>query len=479
MSTLPSLDPVYKVDRLLLQSLNSVSQIKTASEKSYLLVQPAEAWGSRILNTLSLKPARYTGPISPASDYSNRMIARRVGDLFDATLQSLTRQAFLKEDYLSEVSEGEYLIAFDKSWILPRLQKYFQEELTFELSRTPLIRERIASDYSVGQLKLTGEVLPWNKLRIVPFKDYVAVFAPVTREEAEKILLYLYSPTFLERASVVVNFSPELAFDFVRCNPVTYLQYQNWGVLSSDVLSESALNSIICGELSFNFPGVNDLTGAFATYLLAESTFYQWPLRWEAPVLYVGDAGYLQGLDLWEHFGRILNIHTREHPLFQELPSQSAAFALASSTDLKCFYHQGKYYAAVPSTVPVATDCGTAVESCTATQELDFSLIEMISPLTAVTREDSRTLALQYLSKLGYNTSPNPEPYHNNIKLISEDESYYYYASSGRRLELISDKNFDEVQDLLQRGYFFNQKVKNMTRSYPGFIPGDPPILQK
>jgi hypothetical protein len=508
--------PVKSTDLLLADTLKIFGPLQSRTIfRTTKVLQSNNELSRQMLSHIKVWDGQYNGALSPTSDYSCYLVASGLRDRYDISCRKLIRNQFVENDYFGviayEIDQKRTLIAFDKNWILPAIAKYIEDEITYEIERPASLRERIAT-YNPMSLdpenpivrwdqipNLHGELFSINDITIYPFHDSAftttdgyssevyMIFAPVNRDEAEKIFLYLYRNVqlYTNMIQLTVRDMPiELAKDFQYLFPIDLTFLGNYVIISTDQMTRDRLEHVYkFDELSFEFLRLNDLTGAYATYLLAESMYFQYTLRWERNILFIGLCGYIQVLDIIEHFGQILNEIERQTPYYKELPNFSSAANLVANSDSKCFYHNGKYYAVLHENIQVPTVDNDQTP-------MEISRVELICPLIAITRQDTYNDARKYFQELGYDVNPNPEPYHNNLQLGYRTyeingivTTTYYYSSTNRKENDIHETKGpynDEIRIrlelLLRNGYFFTQRMRNITRGYPDFIPSEPPI---
>jgi hypothetical protein len=492
--------PIKTTDLLLTKALNPI--ITNNVSKNVVILSSASEISQKMLSSIKLYDAVYIGETSPTSEYSCQMIAAGLKDQYDIDNKRLKRNTFVENDYFSivadEVSQGKTLIAFNKNWVLPAVVKYIEDNMTYQMETTVALREKMAtynSDLSYDQVPfLNGQKFELKDLTIHSFYDSAftneeggkseafMIFAPVDKDEAVKIYLYL------NRDFTIYNYSSYITVKDVPINKLKDFQYlfpvelkfiDQYAIISTDQMTRDKLEHIYeMGEVYFPFFTLDDLTGAFATYLLAERTFYNYSLRWERNILFIGLCGYIQALDLVENFGSVLNEIGREFPVFQELLNYETAVVVAKESNIKCFYHNGKYYSA--GQVNVIDQMNSSDRS--------KSKVELISPLIAITQHNTRKEAQKYLQSFGYDV--NPEPYSNNIDLGYRtyeidgivNTIYYYKATNKDEIELheVNGLYNEEIRSnlelLLRSGYFFNKKMRNITKGYPDFIPSKNPV---
>lgn len=416
-------------------------------------------------------------------------------DRWNEDTRALNRLKRVNFDYFgviaSEELSGNTLIAFDENWIVPVIANYIKGENTYQTERTEALRELIAAKVTKGEWTnepqlVSTSTLSVDQLRLYPLYDFdvsqkqlYLVFAPVSLEEAEKILLYTYRDGRLYNYSsyqVIRDLPLAEAEDLEYLNPVTLDFVGNYLVVRSEQLTQEQLDSIVLfEEYPFTFHRLDCLKGAYATFLLAESLHYQFSLRWENQTLYVGLCGWIQAQDISQHFARILSDIDRERVKFRLLFGFNEAVRIAE-TGSKCFYTNGEYYAATCS------DCELPQVSNEPVQ-FDPSAAEAGHPFEH----------LEYLRLLGYRTETDPEPYHNDIQVgwITYQTDgrtftrYYYTSTRGANLDLWEapgerdEAVRTQLQERLQRGDFFDRKQRNLTSGYPEFIPSSPPNLSE
>jgi len=476
-----------------------------------------------LLTTIRLYPSTYLGRITPESLRGCHLIARQLGDMYDPEKKRFYRKEYLENDYLgvlaTEDARGNTLIAFDGDWIIAGINEYIDLEASYGVDRTESLRENIATLRPIlsagvpivrweNEPQLTGIKIPKNSLRIYAFNEtsliqregnpgasptdrknsqnrIYMVFAPISADEAEKVFSYLYRNIQLYSFSnylVVKNLLLSLARDFQYLFPVDINTVGDYIIFKSDKMSRDELERAFnLDEVSFQFSRLNNLVGQYAAYLLTESTYYRYNIRWEDRTLYIKGCGYIQALDLQDHFTQFLSDINREQVKFQKIPNFATAIQVAKITGSKCFYHLGEYYAALYEEIHPDKSYSSPI---------DPGEIEMADPLRAVHKGQLRSLALNYLSLLGYNINKDPEPYTNNIKLgyrtyqndLDIFTVYYYETTYGEEMDVheIECRNDPEIKEMLEKllqfGWFFNQKIKNITRGYPNFIPSIPPF---
>jgi hypothetical protein len=472
---------IKNTDLLLAEYVDILGKINTNKvSKDVVSLKSSNELIQQMLSYIKLYEAKYIGKITSTSDYSCQLVAAFLKDRYDIDNKRLVKNTFVENDYFGiisfEANKGNTLVAIDKNWILAAINKYITDELTYGMEDTVVLREKIAT-YNSGWDQdpfLGGQKLSINDLTIYSFQDNLMIFAPINKEEATKIYLYLYrdatfftNTRYLTLKDVAINKIKDFEYLF----PVNVDYLQNYVIFSTDQMTLEDLEHIYYfEEIPFKFPGLDDLIGAFATYLLAEKTFFQYSFRWEENTLYIGLCGYIQALDLLEIFKQTLNEVQKESPYYKELSNYVTAVEVASQTDSKCFRHNGIYYAALYKDITIPN--------------VDNHNAEPTYPLMNINRE--------YLQSLGYDTS-SPEPYFNNLKLgfITYEiegviSTVYHYSSTNRKevdLHEVNGGNSENVrlrlELLLQKGFFFTQKVKNIIKGYPGFIPSNPPISRQ
>lgn len=505
---LPLIISLHSLGKLHINPVETKS-FSTTSTLDVEIAGEAKSFSNVLLSTVKLYPSNYKGKVTTTSVRGCHLIADKLVDIYDAEDQKFQRKAYLENDYLGILAEEEAnnntLIAFDNSWILAGISQYIDLEAGRDVIRAQALREYIATikpvlyaDEPVARWQnkpiLTDTKISKQSLRIYIFNDesfkspdkkMYMIFAPVSADEAERIYLYLYRNIKMYsfyHYLIIQNLSLSIARDFEYLFPVEIDFVGNYVVLKSDkMLSHELQRAFELNEVSHQFSRMDSLAGCYAAYLLAEATWYSFEIRWEDRTLYIRNCGYIQGLDLREYYIRFLNDINREQVKFQKLPNFATAVDIAKKTSSKCFYFLGDYYVALPERITFEKY---------ATSPLDPAEIEMTDPLRAVTRKDLRSSALEYLSLLGYDVTENPDPYFNDIKLgyrtykvdLDVFTVYYYNTSTGDEIDLheITGKSNPKIQEelekLLQKGFFFDARTKNITSGYPGFVPNYAPL---
>lgn len=509
--------PIQSTDKLLVTALNSVQKIEINDG----IVQSYQPLGEQLLSKIQLYSSQYTGRVTPESLHGCQLIARKLGDLYSTQEKRFTRQQFLENDYMgilkNETEASRTLIGFGETSILPGIVDYFTLQKSYEQSRPEVLRETVATKYNgwSGSSQLTGKMLSLDSLKIYsvlesgatpgsksPTEMYL-IFAPVDVTEAGKVLLYLSRDIDLYSYSVylsVKDLPVASGLDFQYLFPVELKYFQDYTLISSDQFTQGDLDHLWkFREVKFPFPDLEPIRGAYGAYLLSESMYYEFLVLWDQGALVLGLGGWLQMKDLLEHYTQLLNEINRERVSFEELPDFQAAVKSAKTTNFKSFYHEGKYYRAVTKVTPteaplLPSQISGHPNELAAPVQVNSTIPELIHPLRAVTTRD-RIPALQYLEQLGYSVSPNPTLYQNKIKLgyrtyLNESDetkftAYYYITTHKEEIELHETygEGNQEVKDALewalQQGFFFNQEMQNITRGYPEFTPGIPPINRK
>jgi hypothetical protein len=494
---------VKKTDLLLTDALFPSMIEKNELSRDYVGLNSNDAKAMTLLSSIKMYDALYIGSTSLTSNYSCQVLAFGLKDRYDIDSRRLIQNPYIEHDYFNiianEVNQRRTLIAFDKSWVLPGIIKYIEDKITYSIGEPVNLREKLATynsdlqreewsefvetsqrgEWSEGRVK--GREIKITDLTTYNFNDLIMVFAPVNIDEAEKIFLYLYRDTqlytltnYLTLKDVPINKIKDFQYLF----PVEVRFMNDYVFVSSDQMTLEKLQHMYnFGEVQFEFPRLNDLTGAFASYLLAERTFFQYSIRWENNILYVGLCGYIQAMDLFTNFGLILVEIQKERPFYKEVLNYKTATSFVANSDSKAFYHIGKYYLALNTNqeIPLFQQ-----------ENYDHAKVELSYTLVANTQETRK-----YLKDMGYDVTPSS--YSNNLQLgyhtyeIDGNVStvYYYSGTNEKEIELHEvsgghDKLIQaKLETLLQKGYFFTQKMKNITRGYIEFTPSDPPINKK
>ena len=507
-------------DKALALSSKTLDEIKF-EKKSVITRNYRPSVQDFLLSNISLFPATYKGDLTPKALYGCQMVARKLHDTFDSNRRGFTHQKNIENDYLDIISKedakGYILVSFETDWSLAGISEYINKKAYYSINNSAIAREYTARFSSVESIsvwnsnpELSGYPLKIQDLHIYSFHDskfitnngnisnLFMIFAPIDVDEATKINLYLHRDTLMysNRSYLVIQdaYLPKVN-DFEHYFPVKVDFLVNYVIFSADskLFTHDMLEYMYTfGEVSFEFRRITELIGAYAMYLLAEATYYKYRMRWEDNTLYLKDCGYIQALDLREHFATIINEIAREGIFYELLPNFATASRLSYSTNTKCFYYQGRYYAALYNEVNI--DDVDFVD-------IDFekSQIEMFDPLNCIILDDfpndrvliTRPQVLEYLSMLGYETLSDPDEYSNSIKLgyrtyLSNSEKftvYYYKASDNTEVDVreISGAHNLEIKELLtkmvNKGLFFTQKVKNLTKSYFDYVPSDSPLM--
>lgn len=472
--------PVIKSSDLLLT--NSIKDIQNNYlSNNYIESNSKDINSKTLLSSIKLYEAYYDGVPSITSDYSCQILAFGLKDRYNPDTKRLNLKTFVDHDYFSiissEISQNRTLLAFDKSWILHGIIKYIQEDITYSIDEPVLLRQKLATYNSeewsnVSPQKNPSDIFNVSDISIYNLDDMMMIFAPVNRDEAEKIFLYLYRDVQLYTITNYITLKdvPKNKIkDFEYLFPVDVKFFGDYTFISSDQMTFQKLqHAYNFGEIQFEFPHLDELKGSFASYLLAERTSFQYSIKWENNTLYVGLCGYIQAMDLFTTFGQILIEIQKERLYYKEVPNYRTATSFITNTNFKAFYYLGKYYVALDldQEIPILSQ-----------NDNNYSITELSLPLIT---SDSK----EYLKNMGYDITPSS--YHNDLKVnyqtYETSTIYYYDATYEKEIELyeIKGKYDVELQNklerLLQEGFFFTQKMKNITKGYPGFTPSDVPI---
>jgi hypothetical protein len=524
-------------DLLLASSLNSFHQLKISDARQYATVMTDEPLQQELLKSIQTYPAQYRGRVTPEATAGCQLVAGKLHDTYSTEKRHFTRQKFLDNDYLGiiahEQSRGNGIVAFGPSWVLPAVAEYVNKSLNYDSVRTAVLREDILEmnprgnidwtndpgtlpdqfiDVTEESLLATGKIVTrptpkvfeLNQLNIYQFYDrnfleedgnlmpIYMMFAPVTVDEMERILLYLNRNIKLYsfwHSLAIEDLPLSAGSDFKYLFPVEISYVGNYTVISSAEISQNRLMHIYhLQEVPFSMPRIDDILGTYATYLLAEALFYEFEVWWNKRSLLVGMAGWIQAHDIYEQFGLILNDINRQNMRFVKLDNYLQATRYADQTNAKCFYYLGNYYAAINEEVIVDRNIQPETSPVS-----DPGLLEMINPLRGVVQVGHRRNAKKYLQSLGYDITPNPETLsvdlqlgHRTFEIEGKQVTVYYYRSThNQELEVHqidgpnNEKLKKELERLLQQGYFFDQKTKNTVKGYPGFIPSCSPVEHK
>jgi len=426
-------------------------------------------------------PAKYFGPVNDISNWSNRLLASKINDLFNISTQSLTYRTSLSYNFFEIIAEqtrdNKILLCFDKTWPLLWLKEYIEKDGALSIYNDEIIKEAdlawISGHREISKFKPSN--LKLSELSI--FQVYwggskqLLIFAPVTLDEANTISIYLYLNGFIRAYSSVYcvkNYPFVKTFEYLF--PISVTEINGFDVFHTKneegnfIIPRDDLEHLVdFGEVIFHLPELDELVGCYATYILAEDSYYEYKLKWSQNKLYIGQCGYVEAKVIYKHFTEIVT----------EIVKKKITFTKTALDKIKGkgFWYYGYY---------------TIEESGEKRRypKIDIGLIEMLGPLEAITREDLFKEAKIYLEFLGYQVLPNPDSYLNNIRLYYTEEKVtrYMYDSytTTHTIAWIYGNNDIEIHnilgELLHRGYFFNQTVKNITRHYPDFVPDYPPL---
>jgi len=513
-----------KIDDLfLVKPISLFHKVQITNQDKDVTIMTTDPFQKDLLQTIQTYPASYRGQIKPESTAACHLVARKLQDTYNPEKKRFTRRGFLDNDYLgviaSETSIGNGLVAFGPAWVLEAVADYVKHKYNYGIVRDAALREEILemnSDWrsnpgllpdqfvvdSENRTVPKSELFQFDQVRVYQFSDrnfldengnllqHYMIFAPVNVDEMERVLLYLHRNIQLYsfRHTIAIEDLPlQTGLDFKYLFPVDVSYLGNYTIIGTTEISQDRLHQIFNLQIvPFSFPRIQDILGAYATFLLAEALFYQFELIWIQQSLYVGMAGWIQAHDIYEQFGLILNDIAREEIRFRKLKSYTEAVQYAEQTNAKCFYYLGDYYAAMHGDDVINESISPKIDV-----DIDSGLFETINPLRAVVHEKYKTQAKRYLAKLGYDPSQDKQEYFIDLKLgyrtyqIEDDvvTVYYYKSTHDQEYQVykIYGKHDPEIKEklekLLQEGYFFDEYTLNLTRGYPEFIPSRPPQL--
>ena len=480
-----------KADLPLVETLGIYGQIqKQALESDFEMLFPETALQSTFMKMVQRYSSQYKGKITPETIFGCQTVSGKLRDQYDLKQHRFIRYEYLPHDYLGVIAKEEkrVLIAFDESWVLAGISDYIQGNYSTEMSRVIRLREQMAVIQNSGcsnVADLFAETPLLKDLAIYQFEKMFMVFAPVSTGEASKIQLYLNrniklydSNTYL----VIKDMALESALDLQYLYPVEISFMGNYLILSTDTMTLSALERIYhFNEVEFTFSRLDDLRGAYGAYLLSEALFYEFSIRWENRKLYVGLAGYIQAKDISEQFANILTEVNREVTRFQKFPDYRSTVDFCQKTNAKGFYHMGDYYAAIGPKTDEYSE-----QTLHEYKINELAQIESLDPMRAVVHPKLGFITKEYLRQLGYIivaseiSLPIIKLAYRTYELVGETFTIYFYkATHSGEMEIYEDRGVyrEEVnrrlEELLSRGFFYTQRMKNILRAYPGFIPGD------
>lgn len=438
--------------------------------------------------------AKWEGNLTPTSLFGINLIAGNFSDSFDLQTKSLEKTQAFSHDYFGILAkkekEGKTLVIMDGDWVLASLIKAFTQMEILNLTDDIMDKMEVYSffDQEIGSIQKRKDVDRYES-------EILMIFLPVDETVAQEILTYLYSDFQyfgMDHYLGLIGVLKSKLEDFQYYYPVKIIMYKEWAAVLSQVLDrEGMISAFYRNEVSRKYRTIDDLIGsysseirgslgAFATFLLAEATFYKFKYLWQGDTLILGDIGYIQALDLFDRFDKILSEIIGLNFKFLALSNFVAAQSVVNSTLSKCFWDNGLWWAAV--------------------QEIDLEKIKKIKGQKA-SGSFLETLGLTYkandypeeakkiFTALGYSYIEEKDDLSLKIPLTYrtykfKDEIVTEYFYVNRDLEVIihisegskSDRLFDLLEKALNKGLFFSRLVKNLIASYPGFIPSNPTV---
>lgn len=426
---------------------------------------------------------RYDGPVNPFTEHNCQLLARK----FQTTWEKGVFQRTFFYDYPALIAQesSQVLLGIERGWILKAIQDFLQGN---DLN-TPDLREAILAE----SYKLYWSPAPrenWDKLlsllKIYDLDDpelgeIYLVFAPITLEEAEAIQAFLavyreltgprnapYAPLLAVSISVRKNWEGWRIHDWSYLYPleVSYLgpyiifTTQEWDQRTMDHLFQYQ-------QFPLFFPRIEDMIGCYATFLLIEATGGEMELQWKDRTLFCGECGYLQVLDLRDHFLEICYEIGRQKVAFRKIPNYATAQNLTETTNCKCLYYHYEYYAVIPNGTQISVEM---VEGPDLPEEgLYFfpkSLMEGLGYHLAKVDPFYREIPL------GYRTFYDPET---DLRLTA-----YYYRTTALTEQVVhiilgenNTRVREKLQELVNNGYFFTKRSQRIMRAYPELVVGD------
>ena len=451
----------------------------------YVSVNTRNKNANNVLGTFALFPTTYSGELDAKSIWSCTYCAEKLGDSFDVSTKSTTYRKYFMNDYFGtiakELNNGRICVAFGQNWILNSFVEYLiagRADIRFLGESLSVKIYRFYDDtFKVDNAEVRGE-------------NTYMIFANVNVADATRISQLMETKLNPERSFYHLNFSGPRLDDIMYLYPLNKIIVETVPALTfveSDVLSREQIEELFDNDrLVFSpEPRINDLHYAYASWLLAEASSFEYPISWQNGKLYIEDVGYVQGGQLYDVFKGVATTLVKNRITYQKFDNFAAVGKfLVNNEELKAFYYRGVYYAALPGNF-VASKTDTAFTD----PDIGETLIEIKNPL--------RYLNFDYLSILGYDTSvPEDSNKPFNIKLEHKNErvpnesgaevsitNYFYKPTyGGAKIVHSIDGGPDrrigvQLQLLLNFGYFFTRRMSNIMRTYPNFIPSYQPIL--
>lgn len=422
---------------------------------------------------------QYNGNLTPTSFFGVNLVAANFSDSWNWETKSLNNLINFTNDYFgvlaTEEKSNNTLVFFGGDWGLSSLLKLYVD------SELPFLDEDIMDKLKVYQF-FDGNLKEPNILML---------FLPVNDVEATKIGTKIssfknYFDLYYHLG--LVNVPLNILQDFKYYYPVDVIVYKNVAAVYSEILTrENLVSSFYKAEVSRKYRGVIDLVkseshlaslGAFCTFLLAEATSYKFNISWENETLTVGPVGYIQALDLFDNFEKILTENMGINLRFERLTNYSHAVSVADNTNFKCFLDNGEYWTAV-------TDDEQNIP--TNFTRLDTNLLEMVGPTKKAF--SFKEEAAKYFTSLGYMYVEPNFNYKLNIALRWRTVKFRgqvlteYFIINRSEETIIHQSNGNLSKELLtlltkafNKGLFFSQKIKNLMSGYPDWIPTIYPI---
>ena len=268
-------------------------------------------------------------------------------------------------------------------------------------------------------------------------------------------------PTFMEDGISyirVTDFPEGRIYDWEYLFPCVSLQLGDQIFLSSSILSSTELHRIVhMDDFPVQFLELDEKDGALATHLLAESLSYRTPIMWLRNTLYICGCGYIQIQEMTNHFLALLNDISRKRMRY--IPGVYKNY--------KALYVEGEFWTAVPEKdeTPLPTDKKeTPVEGIIRLERKDDYFEFLGYKADSVDQEWDCQIRVSHVT---YQIGEGPQ----------EATNYFYTTSSGAYTDLsITSQPWNAEKEKYYQEHcknFLTDRMKNLMKNYPGFIPSD------
>ena len=415
---------------------------------SYSLSLSSSMDQSLLESILPTHSVNYTGYSTRESDYSCQVLASHKNLFFDEGTQTFIGTESFDKNYLkvieNSVEDGLLLVQIGNINYIAVVLEYF-------ISR--------------GLRDLISEI----SIHTYPDTETM-VFAPIIPEVANEITIFKsYTVDSFSLTSYFMStlLTPIKSEDFKRLNDVKSMFLSNGlEIFYSDTMSEEELSlAFYHNRYMYPFKNLYPYFGEFASYLLRESTFFEYYIHYTDGHLYIGECSQRESLDIKDKFKSILRDLYSQDLEFVQLEDVESCSVVAKYNNLKGFEYDHEWYIAFPKNTSVDLDFSSSIKT---------DSVNMWSKVVS-TNQETRMSALKFYELLNYDIENSVDVFRDHIEVFmvetEEGTDYKYLSSQGVNVNIVSvDGDYDEeyrelIESNLNDGEYFRLLVSNVYRS--------------